>query len=77
MRKGKRKTTPLVKGARLGRKPAVTEVGRRLQHAGFTFDVVAHVAGVTPRMVRYHLKGEHESQRVANAIAMLLGEGAA
>lgn len=77
MGKGKGKTTPLVKGARLGRKPAATEIGRRLQRAGFTFKIVAHVAGVTPRMVRYHLKGQHDSQRVADAIATLLGEGAA
>lgn len=78
MGKGKGKTTSKVKrGHRLGRKPAATQLGRRLQQAGFTFKIVAHLAGVTPRMVRYHLKGQHESQRVADAIAMLLGESAA
>lgn len=55
------------------RRPAASPLGRAIQRAGFTFHDVAHLAGVTYRMVQKHLAGDCESPRVAGAIAKLLG----
>jgi hypothetical protein len=62
---------------RLKRRAAATHLGRRLQRAGFLFQNVADVAGVTVRMVQYHLTGRSESPRVAAAIVKLLGTNGA
>jgi hypothetical protein len=61
----------------LKRRRASSPLGRRIQRAGFTFHDVARAAGVTYRMVQYHMVGRSESPRVAEAIAKLLGEHAA
>lgn len=56
------------------RRRAASPLGRRIQRAGFTLHDVARMAGVTYRMVQFHLAGRSDSPKVAAAINKLLHE---